>query len=83
MAGKQKGQFLVSESNGSKVSGQIPSLRVRLADSGLVVAVVKSGRSNLCTYIRNNPMSVERKELETQLVGQGYTRKDLEIILAK
>jgi hypothetical protein len=83
MAGKQRGQFLVSESNGSKVQGQIPSLRVRLADSGVVVAVIRAPRSGLLTWMRNNPRSDERKALEAAMLEQGYALTDVHTILSK
>ena len=83
MAGKQRGQFLVSESNGSKVNGQVPSLRVRLADSGVVVACVKAPRSSLLTWMRNNPRSEERKALEIAMLEQGYTLQDVHTVLSK
>lgn len=78
-----KGKFLVSCSNGSKANNQTPSLRVRLAESKMTVALVRCNRSNLLGWCRNNPQSAERRELQQQLVEQGFTYKDLEEILSK
>ena len=81
--GKIKGQFIVTESKGSKTRGQVPSMRVRLVDSLLCVAVVKSSHNNLVSWMRNNPSSEERKALDAALFSQGYTMKDVQEILSK
>lgn len=81
MSGKQKGIFLVSCSNGSKV--QMPSLRVRLAEGGVCVFASKYSRSQPLQWMRNNPQSAERKALEAAMTEQGYTRDDVLVILSK
>ena len=81
MSGKQKGIFLVSCSNGSKV--QMPSLRVRLASNEVCVFASKYSRSQPLQWMRNNPQSDERKALEAAMTEQGYTRDDVLVILSK
>ncbi len=83
MTGKLKGQFLVSASNGSRTGGQIPTMRVKLAASGVVVASLKFHRSNMIQYMRNQPASAERAELQRQMVAQGYSHNDVMTILSK
>lgn len=83
MRGKQRGQFLVSCSNGNTRSGQIPSLRVRLASSGVTVALIRTPRHGLANYIRNNPASAERKMLVQAMDAAGYGMEDVHIVLKK
>lgn len=83
MRGQPKGQFVVTQSNGSLINGQQPSMRVRLASSGVVVAHIQSGRSNLVQFMRNNLNCPERRMLAEQLFVAGYSQKELIEILSK
>jgi hypothetical protein len=80
--GKQRGRFTVSCSNGSKLKGQSPSLRIRLAEGNVTIALLRTPRCNLLAYCRNNPFCPERLELERMLYAANVTHEEIMIILS-